>query len=220
MLKKVIVPTLVISGAVFAAFLVLLATKGSERVEVQVENRQVFDGDLKDIVTPGVGAAFSLGIGVTGALIVGWGQSKRKTSELENRLSYLQRKLAQQDSEIEALKLSPANPGLRQLRWFLEGPNSTVEEADYISNTTMKYEMESSNFMVAKVDGEESSTEYAKWKQMPTAEIAPILIASQEVKSPQTNNTRKYAARSAATMFPSTQSIIGLNHQNGNESIN
>jgi uncharacterized membrane-anchored protein YhcB (DUF1043 family) len=220
MLKKVIVPTLVISGAVFAAFMLLLATKGSEQVEVQLDNKQVFYGDLKDVVTPGVGAALSLGIGVTGALIVGWGQSKRKTLELENRLSNLQNRLAQQNSEIEALKVSPANPALSQLRWFLEDFNSTVEDDDYISNTTMKYEMEASrytreNYTVAKVGEEESDREQTSWKQMPTAEIAPILITGQESDS-QTKNTRKYGVQSASTMFPSTQSVIGLNHQNRN----
>jgi hypothetical protein len=219
MLKKVVVPTLVISGAVFAAFLMLLATKGSEPVEIQVDNQQVFYGDLKDIVTPGVGAVFSLGVGVTGALVIAWGQSKRKTTELENRLSNLQSRITQQNSEIQALKLSPANPGLTQLRWFLDDSNSTFEDEDNTSSTTVKYEFDASDFISTAIDEKENFREQPSWRQMPTLEIAPILITGQGSEY-RAKATRKKTVQTSTTMFANTQSIIGLAHQNANESTN
>lgn len=111
MLKKVLVSTVVISSTIFASFLLLLAMQGSKPIKIQVENQEIFYGELRDIVSPSVGAAFSLGLGLASAVVVGWQQSIRQSSELEKQLSNLQKRISEKESEIEVLKL----PAYRQL---------------------------------------------------------------------------------------------------------
>lgn len=61
MLKKILLPTVVISGTLLAGFGALLFTQGSKPVQVQFENRQVFDGRLRDIISPQLGALLTIG---------------------------------------------------------------------------------------------------------------------------------------------------------------
>ena len=106
MLKKVLLSNIVISSLIFSCFLLLIAMQGSKPVQILVENREVFYGELRDIVSPSVGAAFCLGLGLASAVVVGWQQSVRQSSKLEKQLFNLQKLISEKESEIEALKLS------------------------------------------------------------------------------------------------------------------
>lgn len=127
MLKKILLPTVVISGTLFASFMLLLALQGSKPVKIQTENEEIFYGEIKDIVSPGVGAAFSFVLGLSGAVVWGWQNSLHQSSKLQNQLSNLQKQISEKDSQIQALKLSLSNPTLSQLKWFLEDDESETQ---------------------------------------------------------------------------------------------
>ncbi|NJM71843.1 MAG: hypothetical protein HC862_17510 [Scytonema sp. RU_4_4] len=116
--------------------MLLLALQGSKPVKVQVEDQEMFYGELKDIVSPGVGASFSFGLGLAGVVLLTWQQSLRQSSELEKQLSNLQKVVSEKDSQIQALKLSPSSPMLSQLRWFLDEDESKVQAAISSANAS------------------------------------------------------------------------------------
>ncbi|NMG07638.1 hypothetical protein DP117_12400 [Brasilonema sp. UFV-L1] len=109
--------------------MLLIALEGSKPVKVQVDDQEMFYGELKDFVSPGVGAGFSFGLGFAGVILWTWQKSLRQSSELEKELSNLQKVVSEKDSQIQALKVSPSNPMLSQLRWFLDEDESRVQAA-------------------------------------------------------------------------------------------
>ncbi|BAZ39122.1 hypothetical protein NIES4101_50740 [Calothrix sp. NIES-4101] len=120
MIKKILLPTVAISGSLLACFGLLLATQGSKLIEVQFENEKVFYGELKDVVTPPVGALLSFGLGLGVASVFGWRQSVKKTWELENQIIQIQNQISSKDAQIQELKVAPSSPMLAQVEWFLD----------------------------------------------------------------------------------------------------
>ena len=120
MSKKIFLPTVVIGGTLFTLFSLFLATQGSKVLEVEVENQKIFDGKVKDIISPSIGALFCIGLSVNTAAVFGWGQSLRKNSQMEQQISNLQHLISQKELEIEDLRLSPSNLKHAQLDFFLE----------------------------------------------------------------------------------------------------
>jgi uncharacterized coiled-coil protein SlyX len=204
MLKKILLPTVVISGTLFVSFMLLLALQGSKPVKIQTESQEIFYGELKDIVSPGVGAAFSLGLGLAGAVVWGLQKSLRESSNLEKQLSNLEKQIAEKDSQIQALKLSPSNPTLSQLRWFLEENQTKVQATTSGVNTI-------------------SSTQAAPPVSTKTAETTisqavtkPLVITNTEYESePITVN--QLSVQTATSIFPSAQSALGLTQRYGKQ---
>ena len=120
MSKKILLPTVIIGGTLFACFSLFLGTQGSKALEIEVENQQVFEGKLKDVISPSIGALFSIGLGASTAAVLGWGQSLRKNSKMEQQISNLQKLISQKELEIEDLRLSPSNLKRARLDLFLE----------------------------------------------------------------------------------------------------
>ena len=120
MSKKIFLPTVVIGGTLFALFSLFLVTQGSKVLEVKVENQKIFDGKVKDVISPSIGALFCIGLSVNTAAVFGWGQSLRKNSKMEQQISHLQNLISQKELEIEDLRLSPSNLKHAQLDFFLE----------------------------------------------------------------------------------------------------
>ncbi|MEC4885970.1 MAG: hypothetical protein SAL70_32345 [Scytonema sp. PMC 1070.18] len=207
MLKKIFLPTLVISSALFGAFLFLLAIQGSKPVKIQVESQEVFYGELKDIVSPATGATLSLGLGLAGALVVGLQQSVRQSSELEKQLSDLQNVISEKESQLEALKLSPYNPTLAQLTWFLEEDDNKLQTMT--SNVTDKGQGQNLSTVSTKTELQElTATQEEATK--------PIVITSTVYETkPITMN--QLSVQTATSILPSAQSVLGLSQKYGNK---
>lgn len=129
MLKKILLPTVVISGTLLAGFGTFLFTQGSKPVQVQLENRQVFDGRVKDIISPQLGALLTIGVTATTASLLAWVYSAKESSRLEKRVSQLQTEISNKDAQISELKVAPQSPMLSSLNWFLEGEHVTSSVA-------------------------------------------------------------------------------------------
>ncbi|KAB8319991.1 hypothetical protein SD81_009430 [Tolypothrix campylonemoides VB511288] len=181
--------------------MLLLALQGSKPVKIQTESQEIFYGELKDIVSPGVGAVFSLGLGLAGAVLWGLQKSLDQYSNLEKQLSTLQKEIAEKDSQIQALKLSPSNPTLSQLKWFLEENESKAQATTAAVNTVARTQ-------VAPVVSAPVSTKTTE-TTISQAVTKPLVITNTEYESePITVN--QLSVQRATSGFPSAQSALGL----------
>lgn len=201
MFKKILLPTVVISGTLFASFMLLLALQGSKPVKIQTESQEIFYGELKDIVSPGVGAAFSLGLGLAGAVLWGLQKSLDQSSNLEKQLSNLQKEIAEKESQIQALKLSPSNPTLSQLKWFLEENESKAQATITAVNTIARPQ-------AAPPVSTPVSTKTAETTISQTV-TKPLVITNTEYES-QPITVKQLSVQTATSTFPSAQSALGL----------
>jgi hypothetical protein len=203
MLKKILMPTVLVSGTLFTCLVVLLTTQGSKSLQVQVDNRHMFYGELKDVISPPVAGfltVLSLGAGVTTALALGWGQSVRQTSELENQMTNLRKLISEKESQIEELKVSPSNLVRSQLTWFLEEEGEIQRYASAIMSNSVRQKEE-----VIPVE--------SSWMQMPTTVTQPLVMQSAVVE-PQPEKVSPLPVQTAAFAFPSAQSALGLTRRN------
>jgi hypothetical protein len=201
MFKKILLPTVVISGTLFASFMLLLALQGSKPVKIQTESQEIFYGELKDIVSPGVGAAFSLALGLAGAVLWGLQKSLDQSSNLEKQLSNLQKEIAEKESQIQALKLSPSNPTLSQLKWFLEENESKAQATITAVNTIARPQ-------AAPPVSTPVSTKTAE-TTISQAVTKPLVITNTEYES-QPITVNQLSVQTATSTFPSAQSALGL----------
>jgi hypothetical protein len=217
MFKKILLPTLVISGTLFGSYCMFLATQGQKSVDIKLGYDRVVYSPLRDVLSPTVGAIFSLGLGAASGLVIGWRQSVRKSNELENRLSNLQKLISEKESEIEAIKLSPFNPALSQLSWFLEEEQSASPTDAYPTNPYP------GNTQRACISSEQVASTYANteedtipvkptWTQMPTT-VAEPLVMDSPILQPQLRKVNKLQVKTAVSGFPSAQSVLGLTHK-------
>lgn len=203
MLKKILLPTVVISGTLFASFMLLLALQGSKPVKIQLEEQEIFYGELKDFVSPGVGAAFSFGLGLAGAVLWTWQQSLRQSSDLEKQLSNLQKQISEKDSQIHTLKVSPSSPMLSQLRWFLDEDESKVQAAISTANVS------SPKQAVPSIATTSIATKNANEGTFSQAVTKPLVITSTEYEA-QPITVSQLTAQTATSTFPSAQSGLGF----------
>lgn len=208
MFKKILLPTVVISGTLFASFMLLLALQGSKPVKIQTESQEIFYGELKDIVSPGVGAAFSLGLGLAGAVLWGLQKSLDQSSNLEKQLSNLQKEIAEKDSQIQALKLSPSNPTLSQLKWFLEENESKAQATITAVNTIARPQAAPPVSTPVSTKTTEPTISQAVTK--------PLVITNTEYES-QPITVNQLSVQTATSTFPSAQSALGLTQRYGKQ---
>ena len=120
--KSVLLPAVMMSGAIFCALTAPLAVVGSEPIDIQVQDEPVFSGELKDIAAPYVGlaGAIALGAGIASFSVSGWRQSSSKSAQIEDQLSGLKDALKAKESELDELKLSDSRLRASGLDFFLQ----------------------------------------------------------------------------------------------------
>jgi hypothetical protein len=187
MLKKILIPTVVISGTVLACFTALLVSQGSKPVEIQMDNRQVFYGRFKDVFTPPVAGLTSIAVAVTTAMVIGCQQSMKRSSDLQRKVSTLQQQILDKESEIETLKLAPESPVLAKLNWFLENDDN--------------------RFYPQQV---ETDTLPPKEDLPPFAPVNEPVVKESSGYSYQVITSNSASVQTAASMFSSGQSFAGL----------
>lgn len=123
MFKKFVLPPVLLSAGIFATLTLPLALLGSKPVEIQLQEEPVFHGKLRDVATPYLGLAslLSLGAGVASVAVTGWQQSSRKSAQVEQQLSGLQKHLKEKEELLEEFKLSESHLESFGLNSFLEG---------------------------------------------------------------------------------------------------
>jgi hypothetical protein len=203
MLKRIILPTVVISGTVLACFTALLVLQGSKPVEIQMDNRQVFYGELKDVFTPPVAGFTSIAIAVTTAMVLGCQQSMKKASDLQQRIFALQQQISDKESEIETLKLAPESPVLAKLDWFLDRDDFHSHQVRGNLAVAQRGISDQSQIDTLPLEKTLSSFE-------PVAE--PVVKANPGYEY-QVITSNSASVQAATSMFPAVQSFAGLNRR-------
>jgi hypothetical protein len=121
-LKKFVFTPVVLSATVFAALTLPLGVLGSKPVTINLQQEQVFQGQLRDVATPYLGLAsiLSLGAGLASVAITGWRLSTRKSSQVEAQLSAIAQHLQEKEAQLEALKLSESRLEASGLSKFID----------------------------------------------------------------------------------------------------
>ncbi|WAL62052.1 hypothetical protein [Thermocoleostomius sinensis] len=119
-----------LAGAVLSAALLPLATVGAKPVTIQLEERPVFVGQLRELAAPYIALAtgLSLGVGAVSLSVLSWQQASRKLSRYETDMSALRQQLAEQEALVERLKFSETKLQTSGLEQFLQ-PASVAAHA-------------------------------------------------------------------------------------------
>ncbi|MBW4648991.1 MAG: hypothetical protein KME06_09835 [Kastovskya adunca ATA6-11-RM4] len=121
-LKRFILPSVVLSGAIFSLLTLPLTVIGSEDVVIQLREEPMFHGKVRDVAAPylGFATALSLGVAVGSVAITGWRESSRKSAQIDEELSTLQDNLKKKEGQIEELKLSEMQLQASGLNFFVD----------------------------------------------------------------------------------------------------
>ncbi len=101
MFKKLVLPTIAISTMIFASFTTLIAEYGFQRIEIEVDNQAFFDGQIREVFSPGMAAALNLTIGLAGFVAIGYGKSIDRKQKLEKQLLSLKAAISDKDVQIQ-----------------------------------------------------------------------------------------------------------------------
>ena len=124
--SKCLLSSSAIAGVVFTASLAPLALFGHQPLTVQVGQRPIFSGQLRDLSTPYLGLAVStsVGAGLIALAFSGWRQSNRQVSQVERQLAELDQQVQEKSALIEDLAFSEAKLKALGLETFLQPEGS------------------------------------------------------------------------------------------------
>ncbi|AKG22357.1 hypothetical protein [Calothrix sp. 336/3] len=121
-LVKFVLPPVFASATVFSLMTLPLAIVGDQEINVRFQEEPFFSGKLRDVATPYVilSTALSLGAGVCATAICGWRNSSRKSSQVQEHLSSLEKELQEKEQLLKELMLSESRLQISGLNHFLE----------------------------------------------------------------------------------------------------
>lgn len=123
-----------LSGAVFCASTIPMATLDSKPVTIQVDDDPVFVGQMKELAAPylSLATAVSLGMGVMTLTMLGWSRSSSKLSQTQDEMAQLRKELQDRDMLVEQFKFSEARLESSGLSSFID--EEPVAEATYAAS--------------------------------------------------------------------------------------
>ncbi len=121
-MKNSVLPSVVLTCAVFSSLTAPLAAFGSDSINIELQKEQVFAGSLKDVATPylGIAGLISLGAGAVSLSVAEWRRSARKSVQAETKMTELQTELKQKSAQFDELRLSDSYLAQNGLQSFLE----------------------------------------------------------------------------------------------------
>lgn len=142
-----ILSSTLLAGAVLSATLLPLVTLGSKPIIVQLEEKPVFVGPLRELAAPYVALAtgLSLGVGAVSLSLLSWQQSSQKMARREAEVAALQQQLTEKAAFVEQLRFSNAKLQSSGLEQFLQPPNTAATESSLSASTAASEVMPSPN---------------------------------------------------------------------------
>ena len=219
-LHQSLIPSVLLSGAVFGAATLPLAALSSNTISIDVPDQSVFSGTVDDLAVPylGLAAAASLGVGMISISMAGWRSSSRRSAELEEKAQELQRHLQEKEAELEALKFSEQRlqPELVENFLYYESEYRSAHAAtmDHANNGTARYAITSSSAPEMPSNGVSRAPHQvmASIKTGPTTSVSPA--APHPVSAPTAGSTPSVHkvqsstyAQSSAGSLPTAQAI-------------
>jgi len=153
-------------------------------VTIQLQDKQVFHGQLRDVAMPylGLAGALSLGAGIATVAVTGWQLSTRKSVAVELQLSGLEQNLKEKEELLEQLKLSKSRLETTGLSAFLD------DEVKLEQALSVPVAMKSEPSVV---------------RDTPVPVVEPLVTATQPIIS------SKATRQAAVARFASAQIFLG-----------
>jgi hypothetical protein len=128
---KFVLPSLFVSGAVFAVLAVPLAVYGSEKVDLQLSESIGVTGTIQDFTAPylGVSGLASLAVGGATAAIAGVTSSKKKAAKAEQEYLTAQANFQNRERQLQDALLSESSLVKSGLGFFLDDAQVTAPDA-------------------------------------------------------------------------------------------
>jgi hypothetical protein len=141
-----ILSSTLLAGAVLSATLLPLVTLGSKPIIIQLEEKPVFVGPLRELAAPYVALAtgLSLGVGAVSLSLLSWQQAARKMARREAEVAALQQQLTEKAASVEQLRFSSAKLQSSGLEQFLQPPNTAATESSLSASAAAPEVMPSS----------------------------------------------------------------------------
>ncbi len=127
---KVVLPSLFVSGAVFAVLAVPLAVYGTEKVDVQISKSiGITDATVQDFMVPylGLSGLASLALGTATATMIGVGASKKQAQLVEQQYLDAQANFQNRERQLQDALLSESSLTRSGLRFFLDEEVSPIQ---------------------------------------------------------------------------------------------
>lgn len=120
-LQKSLALSVCVSGSLFAIAALPLAALRYQPVEVQLQNKPIFESELNAVAGPylGIAGAFSAAIGGGILGMGGWRSAARRSEAEKAKSSELERNLSAYQAELERIKFSEARLRAANLETFL-----------------------------------------------------------------------------------------------------
>lgn len=127
---KLVLPSLFVSGAVFAVLAAPLAIYGSEKVDAQIsESIGISGATVQDFTVPylGLSGLASLTLGTATAAIIGATASKKQAQAAEKQHLNAQVNFQNRERQLQDALLSDSSLATSGLRFFLDEQVSTIQ---------------------------------------------------------------------------------------------
>ena len=127
---KVVLPSLFVSGAVFAVLAAPLAVYGTEKVDVQISKSIGITGaTVQDFTAPylGLSGLASLALGTATATMIGVGASKKQAQLVEQQYMDAQANFQNRERQLQDALLSESSLTRSGLRFFLDEEVSPIQ---------------------------------------------------------------------------------------------
>ncbi len=190
-----------LSGAVFCAATIPMATLDSKPVTIQVDDDPVFVGQMKELAAPylSLATAVSLGMGVMTLTMLGWSRSSSKLSQTKDEMVKLQKELQERDALVEQLKFSDARLEASGLSSFIDEEPET-ERAYAPNQAVIAPSMPQPREIVPS-----AQHQTAQRQPYHVSTVAPV---DRAIALPQPS--RRQPAKQAAAAMPSAQVMNGF----------
>lgn len=112
-----------LAGTVFSITALPLVTLGSKPVTIQLEERPVFVGQLRELAGPYLALATSigLGVGVVSLAVSSWRHAAYKLEQNEAEIAALKQQLSEKQTLVERLRFADTKLQSSGLEQFLQG---------------------------------------------------------------------------------------------------
>jgi hypothetical protein len=128
-LKKLLIPALLTTGAVFTALAAPVVMFSGEKLQIQQNGEVTFDGTVREAAVPYLGLASlaSVGLGISSVALQGWRKTAKKSQQLDDRLTDLQQRLEERETHLQAALTSDYYLERSGLNFFLDDTELPVE---------------------------------------------------------------------------------------------
>jgi DNA-binding transcriptional MerR regulator len=203
-LRKFILPPLMTSACVFAAVTAPIFVMGSKQIDIKLDQEPFLSGKVREVAFPYVAAAtaITVGAGLSVAAFSGWRNSAKKSSEIEEQISNLERQIQEKEELLKELKLSEGRLQISGLQAFLE-----EEEASFANVSHQK------SFAAAVSQPVVMETP-VKVYEPPSNKVASKVAVAQHTTT--INKTSTKASSVAASSFSPAQAFLAYNQANNN----